>query len=161
MRGAVMSIVHIVARIILSIAVVSAPLTSPTWRWLAIIAVVLVPIIWGGLDGIKDARAHPDPDDYEDLTVRWMKAGVLAGLVSCFVCWILGTWHPVGALNGIGQASFPIEMLAGGSFICLMVYVPGFLGVTAGRFIVRRDQRKAEKAAEAAAEAQTQQYASA
>ncbi|WP_026917834.1 B-4DMT family transporter [Gordonia shandongensis] len=158
LRGTVMSIVHIAARIILSIAVVTAPLSSPIWRWLAIIAVVLVAMIWGGVDGIKDARENADPDDYADLTVRWLKVGVMAGLISCLVSWILGVWSPVSWLNGIGQADFLIEILAGGSFITLVVYVPAFFGVTFGRFLIRREQRKAEQQGEAD-EAATQQIA--
>ncbi|MGB6125862.1 MAG: B-4DMT family transporter [Gordonia sp. (in: high G+C Gram-positive bacteria)] len=141
LRGVVMSIVHIVARILLGVVVISAPLSSPLGRWLAILAVVLVAIVWGGLDGIKDARAHDDPDEYTDLTVRWLKAAVFAAFVSCLVCWILGTFW----LNGIGQASFWIDMTAGLSFITLLIYVPAFFGATLGRFFVRRDQRKAEQ----------------
>ncbi|MGB3697764.1 MAG: B-4DMT family transporter [Gordonia sp. (in: high G+C Gram-positive bacteria)] len=155
LRGVVMSIVHIAARIILGVVVITAPLSSPLGRWLAVIAVVLVAVIWGGLDGIKDARAHTDPDDYEDLTIRWLKVGLFAAVVSCLTCWILGTFW----LNGIGQAAFWIEMTAGVSFITLITYLPAFFGVSLGRFFVRRDQRKAEQAAEDAAEAQTTQFA--
>ncbi|ALG84736.1 B-4DMT family transporter [Gordonia phthalatica] len=157
LRGVVMSIVHIAARIILGVVVINAPLSSPIGRWLSVIAVILVALIWGGLDGIRDARAHPDPDDYEDLTIRWLKVGVFAAVVSCLVCWILGTFW----LNGVGQAAFWIEMTAGVSFITLITYLPAFFGVSGGRFFVRRDQRKAELAAEEAAEAQTQQLATA
>ncbi|QRY64021.1 B-4DMT family transporter [Gordonia sp. PDNC005] len=152
LRGVVMSIVHIAARIILGAVVISAPLSSPLARWLTIAACIVVAIVWGGLDGLKDARAHSDPDDYEDLTVRWLKAGLLAGFVSCLVSWILGTvW-----LNGIGQASLPIELIAGTSFIALIVFVPAFFGASVGRFLIRREQRKAELASEEAAEANTQ-----
>ena len=140
LRGIVMSIVQIIARVALGFAIIAWPVQSPISRWIAIIAVVLVAVIWGGYDGIRDARAHPDPDDYEDLTMRWLKAGFFAGLVACFVCWLLGTFW----LDGIGQASFWIEMIAGTSFITLLVYVPSFFGVSVGRWIVRRDQRKNE-----------------
>jgi len=140
LRGVVMSIVQIVARVLLGAAVIAWPVTSPTYRWLAIAAVVLVALLWGGVDGIRDARANPDPDDYADLTVRWVKAGLLAGVVSCVVCWFLGTYW----LNGIGQASFWIELFAGTSFITLLVFVPAFIGASVGRAIIRREQRKNE-----------------
>lgn len=150
-----MSVLHIVTRIILGFFVISAPLSSNVAKTIALVVVVLVAIVWGGFDGIKDARANPDPDDYADLTVRWLKVGLFAGVVSCLVCWILGTlW-----LNGIGQSAFWIDMTAGVSFITLVVYVPAFFGVSLGRFFVRRDQRKAELAAEEAAEAKTTEFA--
>lgn len=140
LRGIVMSIVHIAARILLGFAVIAWPLQSSIYRTLAIAVVVLVAIIWGGYDGLRDARAHPDPDDYEDLTVMWLKAGFFAGVVSCVVCWILGTV----VLDGIGQAPFWIEITAGVSFITLLVYVPAFFGVSVGRALIRREQRKGE-----------------
>ena len=145
-----MSIVQIAARFILGAVVIAHPLSKNTWTWVALAIVVLVAIVWGGVDGLRDARAHTDPDDYEDLTVRWLKAGLLAGFVSCMVSWIVGT---AGWLNGIGQASFFIELFAGTSFITLLVFVPAFFGASMGRMIIRREQRKAEAAEEAAAAA--------
>lgn len=125
---------------LLGAAVIAWPLHSPLNRTLAIAIVVLIAVVWGGYDGIRDARAHPDPDDYQDLTMMWLKAGLLAAAVSCLVCWILGTvW-----LDGIGQAPFWIELTAGVSFITLLVYVPAFLGVSVGRALIRREQRKNE-----------------
>lgn len=144
-RGVVMSIVQIAARLILGAVVIAAPLSKTLSTSIAIAAVVLIAIIWGGIDGIRDARANADPDDYADLTVRWLKAGVFAGFVSCLVCWIVGT---VGWFNGIGQASFPIEIIAGTSFITLIVFIPAFFGVSVGRLIIRREQRKAENRAQ-------------
>lgn len=140
LRGIIMSIVQIAARILLGAAVIAWPVQSPIFRTIAIAAVVLIAVIWGGFDGIQDARANPDPDDYEDLTMRWLKAGFFAGVVSCFLCWILGTFW----LNGIGEATFWIEMIAGTSFVTLLTYVPAFFGVSVGRFLVRREQRKGE-----------------
>ena len=139
-RGLVMAAVNIAARILLGFAIIAWPVQSPVYRWLAIAVVVIIAVIWGGYDGIRDARANPDPDDYQDLTVLWLKAGLSAGFVSCLVCWILGTFW----INGIGQAGFWIEMTAGLSFITLITYAPAFLGVSIGRWLVRRDQRKDE-----------------
>lgn len=47
-------------------------------------------------------------------------------------------------MSGIGEASLPIEIVAGGSFTALLVYFPAFIGFSVGRWIVRRDQRKNE-----------------
>merc|ERR1711969_478420 len=99
-----MTAVHVIARVLLGVAVVNAPLHTTVWKTIAIAAVVLVALVWGGFDGVADARANPDPDDYADLTVRWLQAGVLG--------WFLGRF----VFAGIGEASLFIEVIAGGSF---------------------------------------------
>ena len=137
-RGLTMTAVHVLARVLLGFAVVQAPLNSTIWRTIAIAVVVLIALVWGGYDGIRDARANPDPDDYEDLTVRWLQAGVLAGVLAGLISWILGTV----VLAGIGQPSLFIELIAGASFTALLVFVPAFVGAAIGRFLVRRDQNK-------------------
>lgn len=137
-RGVTFTAVHVLARILLGVAVVEAPLHSTVWRTIAIAVVVLIALVWGGYDGIRDARANPDPDDYEDLTVHWLKAGLLAGVVSGLICWILGST----VLAGIGQASFFVELIAGASFTALLVFVPAFVGAAIGRWLIRREQNK-------------------
>lgn len=141
LRAVVMLIVWIAARIILGAVIISDPLSTNTGRTVTLIILAIIPLIWGGIDGLRDARANPDPDDYTDLTVRWIKAGFVAGLVSCLVCWIIGTFW----LNGIGQASFWIEIFAGTSFVCLMIYIPAFIGVSFSRALIRRETRKKER----------------
>lgn len=140
-RGLIMTAVHVIARVLLGIAVVHAPLHSTVWKTIAIAAVVLVALIWGGIDGIADARRNPDPDDQDDLTVRWLEAGLLAGLLAGIIGWILGRF----VFAGIGQASLPIEIFAGGSFTALLIFFPAFIGAAIGRWLTRRDQRKAQK----------------
>lgn len=139
LRGLVMTAVHVLARVLLGIAVVQQPLQSTVWKTVAVAAVVLVAIIWGAYDGMRDARAHPDPDDYADLTVRWLQAGLLAGLLAAIICWFLGRF----VFAGIGQASLFIEIFAGGSFTALAIFFPAFIGAAIGRFMIRREQRKA------------------
>lgn len=133
-----MTAVHVLARVLLGVAVVEAPLNSTVWRTVAIAAVVLIALIWGGFDGIRDARANPDPDDYGDLTVRWLKAGVLAGVLAGLISWILGNT----ILAGIGQAGLFVELIAGASFTALLVFVPAFVGAAIGRWLIRREQNK-------------------
>jgi len=135
-----MTAVHVLARVVLGIAVVNAPLHSTVWKTLAIAFVVLVALLWGGFDGVRDARAHPDTDDYEDLTVRWLKAGLLAGVAAGIICWILGKL----VFAGIGEASLFIEIFAGGSFTALLILVPAFVGAAFGRWVVRRDQNTSD-----------------
>jgi uncharacterized membrane protein len=138
LRGLVMSAVHIGARVLLGLAIVQWPLESTYWKTIAIASVVLVALIWGGVDGLIDGRAHPDSDDYDDLTMRWLKAGLLAGLISAIAGWVLGSW----VMSGIGQNSLAIEIFAGGSFTTLLIFVPALVGAAVGRFLTRRQHRK-------------------
>lgn len=140
LRGVVMTVVHVLARVLLGVAIIHAPLHSTVWKTIAVAVVVLIAVLWGGVDGIADARANPDPDDYGDLTIRWLKAGILAGLASGLISWIIG----VSMFSGIGQSNLAVEVFAGGSFTALLIFVPAFIGAAAGRFLVRRDQRKSE-----------------
>lgn len=133
-----MSAVHIVTRVLLGILIVNLPLHGTLWKTLAVAAVVLIAIIFGGIDGLRDAQAHEDPDDYEDLTIRWLRAGLFAGWVAGFVCWLLGKF----VFSGIGEASFWIEMTAGAFFTALLIFIPAFAGASVGRMLVRRQQRK-------------------
>lgn len=138
LRGAVMSAVHIVTRVLLGILIINVPLQGTMWKTLAIAAVVLIAIVLGGLDGLRDAQEHEDPDDYEDLTIRWLRAGLFAGWVAGLVCWLLGKF----VFAGIGEASFWIEMTAGAFFTALLIFIPAFAGASVGRMLVRRQQRK-------------------
>ncbi|MBT0568005.1 B-4DMT family transporter [Williamsia sp. CHRR-6] len=138
-RGVPMALVHIVARILLGVAVVNAPLHGTWWKVIAVAVVIVIAVIWGGIDGISDGRAHDDPDDYGDLTVLWLKAGLVAGVISGVVCWALSNF----ALAGMGQNSFFIELIAGASFTALLVFVPAFTGAGLGRYLARREARSA------------------
>lgn len=142
-----MSAVHIGARVVLGLSIVAWPLESNYWKTIALAAVVLVALLWGGVDGLIDGRAHDDPDDYRDLTMVWLKAGLLAGLISAVVCWILGNW----VMSGIGQNSLAIEIFAGGSFTTLLIFVPALAGAALGRFLTRRQHRKNQAKRDAAA----------
>ncbi|MCP2159167.1 hypothetical protein LX12_000331 [Williamsia serinedens] len=137
-RGLPMAAVHIVARVLLGMAIVHSPLNGTWWKTLAVAAVVIIPLIWAGIDGIADARAHDDPDDYEDLTMRWLKAGLLAGVIAGIVGWALAN-H---VFAGMGKNSFVIELFAGGSFTALLVFIPAMVGASVGRFFVRRQRRR-------------------
>ncbi|NMO00424.1 B-4DMT family transporter [Gordonia sp. TBRC 11910] len=140
LRGVIMSAAHIVTRVVLGILMVNAPLHGTVWKTVGVAIVVFIAIIGGGIDGLRDAQAHEDPDDYEDLTIRWLRAGLFAGWVAGLVCWLLGKF----VFAGIGEASFWIEMTAGAFFTALIIFIPAFAGASVGRMLVRRQQRKSQ-----------------
>uniref|UniRef100_UPI0024539C8E B-4DMT family transporter n=1 Tax=Nocardia wallacei TaxID=480035 RepID=UPI0024539C8E len=97
----------------------------------------------GLLDGRGDRRANPDPErGGADLTMLWLKAGIAGGLGAGVVAWVLD-FLPRFDLgdNGLG-----FELTAGASFIILLIFVPGMVGVALGRFLVGRETKKAEPA---------------
>src|SRR5690242_14721091 len=49
--------------------------------------------VWGVLDGRADARANPDPDRRGDLAMTWLLAGLLAGVLSGAVTWLLALFY--------------------------------------------------------------------
>lgn len=140
LRGLSLSVVHIVARVLLGMAIVHAPLHGTYWKVIAVAVVILVALIWGGIDGIVDGRAHDDPDDYADLTIMWLKAGILAGIVAGIVCWALSNY----AFAGMGENSIAIEVFAGGSFTALLVFIPAVAGAGVGRFLAHRQTRRSD-----------------
>ncbi|MGU3294491.1 B-4DMT family transporter [Williamsia sp. M5A3_1d] len=141
LRGVSMSVVHVVARVLLGLAIVHAPLQGTYWKTLAVAVVVLIAIIWGGIDGIADGRAHDDPEDYDDLTIRWLKAGLFTGVVSAIISWALSNY----VVAGMGQNSIFVELFAGGSFTTLLVFIPALAGAALGRFLAHRQRNKNAK----------------
>lgn len=129
-----MSAVHIVARVLLGMAIVASPFDSSWWKTLALIAVIAIALLGGLVDGVADGRKHSEPEDYNDLTVRWLCAGLLAGLIVGIACWILGNW----VVDGMGENPLYIEVFVGGAFTALLIFVPALLGAAIGRRIGQR-----------------------
>ncbi|MFE3291418.1 B-4DMT family transporter [Rhodococcus sp. NPDC059234] len=144
LRGLGMALVHVVTRVLLGVAVTEWPLHGSTLRWLGVAVVILAALIWAGLDGIRDARAHPGEEEQgADLTMRWLKAAVVAGLLAGAVSWLVGSVSDIA----LGENSLFFELTSGAAFTILLVFVPAMAAVAAGRFIVRRDAKKAAKSA--------------
>lgn len=139
LRGVFMGALVTVAWILVGVLMRVAATIGTTWSTIALALIVLAAIVWGGYDGIRDARANPDPDDYADLTMVWLKAGFLSAVIAVIIGWIAGmTLVPEMRPPGLFVA-----LTAGISFLTLLVYVPAFIGVSIGRWLVRRDERKA------------------
>ena len=59
---------------------------------ISIVLVVLFGIaafVWGLFDGRADAEIQEDPDRRRDLAMTWLLAGLVAGVLSGFVAWLI------------------------------------------------------------------------
>ncbi|MEE2056203.1 B-4DMT family transporter [Rhodococcus artemisiae] len=136
LRGLGLALVHVVVRVLLGAALIQWPLQGSVLRWAGLAVVVLAAVAWAGLDGIRDRRAHPDVDDGDDLTMRWLAAGAVTGLVGGFVTWLVDTVTSIP----VGVKSLFFELTSGAAFTVLLVFLPAMAAVAVGRFLVRHDK---------------------
>ncbi|WP_407443926.1 B-4DMT family transporter [Rhodococcus sp. (in: high G+C Gram-positive bacteria)] len=139
-RGLGLSLVHVVVRALLGAALMQWPLQGSILRWLGLAVVILAAVVWAGIDGIRDRRAYPDPDDGEDLTMRWLAAGAVTGIVAGFLTWLVDTLTDIP----IGVKSILFELTSGAAFTVLLVFLPAMAAVTAGRFFAGRGEKTDE-----------------
>jgi hypothetical protein len=90
--------------------------------------------VWGVLDGRADARANPDPDRRGDLAMTWLLAGLLAGVLSGAVTWLIALFY-----KGLYTGGLLNELTTFAAFTALCVFLPGIIGVTVGRWRVDRN----------------------
>ncbi|OSC29798.1 hypothetical protein B8W69_09145 [Mycobacterium vulneris] len=93
--------------------------------------------VWGVLDGRADARANRDPDRRGDLAMTWLLAGLVAGVLSGAVTWLLALFY-----KGLYTGGLLNELTTFAAFTALCVFLPGIIGVTIGRWRVDRQFEK-------------------
>ncbi|MCJ0892732.1 B-4DMT family transporter [Rhodococcus sp. ARC_M5] len=137
-RGISMGLFNVVVRLLLGAAVSMWPLSGSALRWVAYALVLLVIIVWAGIDGIRDRRRHPDPDDGEDLTMVWLKAAVVGGLLGGLLSWVVDFFVDFS----LGQNGLVFELTSGAAFTILTIFIAASLAVFVGRQIVNREAKK-------------------
>ncbi|CAB4882429.1 unannotated protein [freshwater metagenome] len=137
-RGIGMALINVVARVLLGAAVSMWPLSGSALRWVAYALVVLVIAVWAGIDGIRDRRRNPDPDKGEDLTMVWLKAAVVGGLLAGLISWIIDFFVDFS----LGQNGLIFELTSGAAFTILTVFVVASIAMFVGRQIVNREAKK-------------------
>ena len=90
-------------------------------------------VFWGVRDGRADAAANPDPDRRADLAMTWLLAGLVAGVVSGAVTWLIGVFYKSLYTGGLIN-----ELTVFAAFTALLVFLGGIAGVTVGRFLIDR-----------------------
>jgi MFS family permease len=90
---------------------------------------------WGLLDGRADAEESPDPDRRRDLAMRWLVAGLIAGVLGGAVVWLISLVYRNLYADGLIH-----EVTAFAAFTALMVFLPATAGVALGRRQVDRSR---------------------
>ncbi|MGH3636107.1 B-4DMT family transporter [Mycobacterium sp.] len=106
----------------------------------AVISIVLVilflagVVVWGVLDGRADATANPDPDRRDDLAMIWLLGGVMAGLLSGVVTWLIALVY-----KGLYVGGLINEITTFAAFTALLVFLGGVGGAALGRWLIDRN----------------------
>jgi hypothetical protein len=127
--GAAMVVVRLFQGTLISVWQTQAALISIVLLVLFIVGVV----IWGLIDGREDAASNPDPDRREDLAMTWLLAGLVAGLLSGAVTWLIAVFYKALYVGGLIN-----ELTTFAAFTALVVFLGAIAGVTVGRWRVDR-----------------------
>ncbi|MGA9490375.1 MAG: B-4DMT family transporter [Mycobacterium sp.] len=129
--GGAMVVVRLFQGTLIDVWQTQAALISIVLLLLFIIGVV----IWGVLDGREDAASNPDPDRRQDLAMTWLLAGLVAGLLSGAVTWLISVFYKSLYVGGLIN-----ELTTFAAFTALVVFVGAICGVTVGRWRIDRTE---------------------
>jgi hypothetical protein len=127
--GAAMVVVRLFQGTLISVWQTHAALISIVLLLLFIVGVVA----WGVIDGRDDAAANPDPDRRDDLAMTWLLAGLVAGLLSGAVTWLISVFYQALYVGGLIN-----ELTTFAAFTALVVFLGAISGVAIGRWRVDR-----------------------
>ena len=129
--GGAMVVVRLFQGTLINVWQTQAALISIVLLLLFIIGVV----IWGVMDGREDAASNPDPDRRQDLAMTWLLAGLVAGLLSGAVTWLISVFYKSLYVGGLIN-----ELTTFAAFTALVVFVGAICGVTVGRWRIDRTE---------------------
>lgn len=127
--GAAMVVVRLFQGTLISVWQTHAGLISIVLLLLFIAGVVA----WGLIDGREDAATNPDPDRRGDLAMTWLLAGLVAGLLSGAVTWLISVFYQALYVGGLIN-----ELTTFAAFTALVVFLGAISGVAIGRWRVDR-----------------------
>jgi len=91
----------------------------------------IAPLVWGFLDGRSDATDNWDPDRRRDLAMRWLSAGLFAGVVSGAVTWLISLFY-----ENIYTDDLLNELTTFAAFTALLTFIPAVIAVALGRLSI-------------------------
>ncbi|AEF40298.1 B-4DMT family transporter [Hoyosella subflava] len=128
LRGLLLAAVITFVRAVLGIGIYTWPESGGVQRTIALIVVLLAALAWPFFDGRRDAQENEDPEDRADLTLFWLKAALVAALVSGAASWLLSFVIP-----GASVQSLIFELTIGTGFVTLLLSIPAQIGILTGR----------------------------
>ncbi|WP_293002918.1 B-4DMT family transporter [Mycobacterium sp.] len=133
LRGLVFGGAMVVVRLFQG-TLISVLQTQATLISLVLMALFLVGVVvWGLIDGREDASSNPDPDRREDLAMTWLLAGLVAGLLSGAVTWLIAVFYKALYVGGLVN-----ELTTFAAFTALVVFLGAISGVAVGRWRIDR-----------------------
>src|SRR6516162_2025797 len=133
LRGLVFAAAMVVLRLIQGAAINAWQTQSALISVGLLILFIIGVAVWGVRDGRADAAANPDPDRRADLAMTWLLAGLVAGVVSGAVTWLIGVFYKSLYTGGLIN-----ELTVFAAFTALLVFLGGITGVTVGRYLIDR-----------------------
>lgn len=131
LRGLVFGAAMVVVRLFQG-TLISVWQTQATLISLVLLALFIVGVVaWGLIDGRDDAASNPDPDRRDDLAMTWLLAGLVAGLLSGAVTWLIAVFYQALYVGGLIN-----ELTTFAAFTALVVFVGAISGVAVGRWRV-------------------------
>jgi hypothetical protein len=144
LRGLVFGGAMVVVRLFQG-ALINVFQTHATLISLVLLALFIVGVVvWGLIDGREDAASTPDPDRRADLAMTWLLAGLIAGLLSGAVTWLIAVFYKALYVGGLIN-----ELTTFAAFTALVVFLGAIGGVAVGRW--RVDRKGAYKSKDGAA----------
>jgi hypothetical protein len=138
LRGLVCAAAMVIVRLIQG-ALINAWQTQAGLISVALLLLFVIGVgVWGAFDGRADAIANADPDRRQDLAMTWLLAGLVAGVLSGAVAWLIALFY-----KGLYTGGLINEVTTFAAFTALLVFVPGIVGVAIGRWRVDRQFAKA------------------
>ena len=137
LRGLVFAAAMVVLRLVQGALINAWQTQSGLISIVLLLLFVIGVAVWGVRDGRADASANPDPDRRQDLAMTWLLAGLVAGILSGAVSWLIAQFY--GAIYTGGLLN---EVTTFAAFTALMVFLPGIVGVAVGRWRVDRQYEK-------------------
>ncbi|MFI9408691.1 B-4DMT family transporter [Nocardia gamkensis] len=138
-RGLALALLMVVIRSLLSVALEAWAAQSTALRLSALVAFALAAAAYGARDGYRDRLANPDPAHGEDLTIRWLSAGLTAGVVAGCTASLLRAMTPVD----LGNNSWLFEITSGAAWTMLLIFASSTVGIAIARVNATRTSQQA------------------
>ena len=100
-RGLVFAIGMVLLRLVQGTLINTYPTKAGSISLGLVVIFGVAAFAWALLDGMADARANPDPDRRRDLAMRWLLAGLFAGVVSGLAVWAISLFYKAVYAEGI------------------------------------------------------------